>query len=646
MTQTAIIEAFPEHAEPLLKNGYSPVPIIPGTKRPYGLIWTRWCNKPLTMGEVSANGGKWGDHGTGVACGFNRLLHIDIDTEDEKARAAIIAVLKGIFGRGGKAVAKAGKRGYGVFFRLKEGDDTASHNLMGKDKRPLVEFLSWDRQAVIPPTIHPETLQPYQWLTRDTLFNTPIHQLPEISLKDLEEIEKALKPWLREYQADDPEIEKLGVRPHDQELTQAEAKRYSAFAREGLKRRAAELAETLRGARNDTLFRAVCCFGKYAHWGLIPWEEIYSTFHQACQVNRLIRDKGLPAFNRSFNSGRARSANDPLPNLPERPLPGSVKAGGQPNGERKPEAWDDPAPLPEPLAPVKPFSFDLLPEPLRPLSEDIAEKMQCPPDFLGVATMTGLGAVIGRQVGIMPKTHDEEWFEVPNQWAMLIGRPSVMKSPAMEAALKPISLLEGKAQKQFNDELKKFCMGEHLSKLEAQLSSEAAKKELKSGNKQAAMDALKRAEVCEPFEKRYTTDDSTVAALTEILKKNHNGILIKRDELISLVEQFGRPENAGDRGFYLGGWAGKSSYNVDRIERGRIHIKGLCLSLIGTTQPGKISRHIRTLAEAKLRRLKPRKKTPDRPQEGQGRTQTARSTKEQQDRDSPLWKEMNYGNYK
>jgi len=36
--------------------------------------------------------------------------------------------------------------------------------------------------------------------------------------------------------------------------------------------------------------------------------------------------------------------------------------------------------------------------------------------------MTGLGAVIGRKIGIRPqKKHP--WTEVPNLWALLIGRP-------------------------------------------------------------------------------------------------------------------------------------------------------------------------------------------------------------------------------
>ncbi len=80
------------------------------------------------------------------------------------------------------------------------------------------------------------------------------------------------------------------------------------------------------------------------------------------------------------------------------------------------------------LLPVQPFDMALMPVSLRPWMADIAERMQCPRDFLGATIMCALGIVIGRRVGVRPKEYDD-WTEYANQWVCVIGRPSVMKSP-------------------------------------------------------------------------------------------------------------------------------------------------------------------------------------------------------------------------
>src|SRR5262249_34880580 len=112
-----------------------------------------------------------------------------------------------------------------------------------------------------------------------------------------------------------------------------------------------------------------------------------------------------------------------------------------PNG-----SWPAPKPLPDGLLPVEPFSLDFMPNALAPLIEDIANRLQCPPDYVAVAVITALGSVIGRRIGIKPQAKTD-WIEVPNLWGMFIGRPGMLKSPAMMEALKPLHHLEAEAAK-------------------------------------------------------------------------------------------------------------------------------------------------------------------------------------------------------
>ncbi len=87
-------------------------------------------------------------------------------------------------------------------------------------------------------------------------------------------------------------------------------------------------------------------------------------------------------------------------------------------------SWPKPQTLPEGLPPVAAFDFALLPGTLRPWVQDICERVQCAPDYVGVAGMTALGSVIGRKVGIRPPTKND-WTVTPNQWGHIIARPGI-----------------------------------------------------------------------------------------------------------------------------------------------------------------------------------------------------------------------------
>jgi putative DNA primase/helicase len=82
----------------------------------------------------------------------------------------------------------------------------------------------------------------------------------------------------------------------------------------------------------------------------------------------------------------------------------------------------------------------------------------------------------------------------------------------------------------------------------------------------------------------------TVEALGVLLQQNPNGLLVHRDEMLSLLDRMDEEGHADERGFYLTGWAGNSAYTFDRIGRGLdLHVDAVCLSMLGGTQPGRIS---------------------------------------------------------
>lgn len=257
------------------------------------------------------------------------------------------------------------------------------------------------------------------------------------------------------------------------------------------------------------------------------------------------------------------------------------------------EGWPDPQPLPHGLPPVAAFDMALLPDTLAPWAGDISDRMQCPPDFVAVAIMAGLGSIIGRQVGIRPQ-QCTDWVVVPNQWALLVGRPGVLKSPALEAALAPIKRLAALANDAYQDESKDFTVMAKQAKLKAVEGEKSASKVLAKDPGADVGYLLASEEPQPPTLKRYIAVDSNAASLGELHRQNPNGLLVHRDELVSLLKSLDREDQAEARGFYLTGWNGDSSYTFDRIMRGlNLNIPGVCLSILGSTQPGRIAEYIR-----------------------------------------------------
>jgi putative DNA primase/helicase len=257
-------------------------------------------------------------------------------------------------------------------------------------------------------------------------------------------------------------------------------------------------------------------------------------------------------------------------------------------------AWPDPLPLPNALPAVAVFDFALLPDSLRPWIQDIAERVQCPPDFPAVGAMISLAAVVGRKIGIRPKRQDD-WLEVPNLWGAIVGTPGVMKSPALRESMRPLGQLEGKGRERFEDENAEWQRAKELHDIQREVARANLVKSFKKPG--GAMEAPALPDDFaedKPRARRYVVNDCTVEALGEILQGNPNGTLAYRDELIGLLKSLDREGNEGARGFFLSAWSGTDAYTFDRIGRGlNLRIDACCLSLLGSIQPAVIGGYLR-----------------------------------------------------
>ena len=173
--------------------GYHAMPAKPGEKVPghfeagrwsYMARWQDWCGR-MPPEFLHERWESWPDAGVCIAHGA--VVGADVDTDRTDIAAAVVAAL------GPSPVRRRGQKGWMGYYRPGSGCEALGARLRwyhpevfstGEDGRkswpPLVELLLEGTQSVVPPTIHPDTGQPYRWLTPDTLEDTPLGDLPEL----------------------------------------------------------------------------------------------------------------------------------------------------------------------------------------------------------------------------------------------------------------------------------------------------------------------------------------------------------------------------------------------------------------------------------------------------------------------------------
>jgi hypothetical protein len=337
--------------------------------------------------------------------------------------------------------------------------------------------------------------------------------------------------------------------------------------------------------------------------GWLTKHEVMTACHHACLGNNYIEDKGPKAFHDTFESGFSAGLKRPLPDPPDRDasFEGGEKAfadalnenegaGDHSSQSKATPNWPDPKPIRDELPPVPAFDPAFLPDTLAPWIADIAERMQCPVDFVGVSVLIALAATVGRKLAIRPQRRTD-WFEVANLWGCIVGQPGMLKSPAMNEALKPLNKLESEARKENEEAMKEFQRATELHKMKKDANEKRVKAVLGRGDDPS--DLLLSDEPEPPLLRRYVVTNCTYEALGSVLAHNPDGVLAFRDELVSLLKHLDDERNASARGFYLTAWNGTSGYTFDRIVRGMTHIDAACLSLLGSTQPGRLAEYIR-----------------------------------------------------
>lgn len=248
-----------------------------------------------------------------------------------------------------------------------------------------------------------------------------------------------------------------------------------------------------------------------------------------------------------------------------------------------------------PSAPT--MAIELVPLPFRAHVSDVHERMGVPVEMVIIPLIVSVAAIIGRRIAIRPKRQDD-WECVLVLWGGVVARPGALKTPAMAEALRPFRRFEAQLRERYAAERTEREHSAKILDIEARALESQISTASKKGGDIATLAAQlqhKRAEIESLAipEPRLSTQDATVEKLGELLRDNPCGMLLFRDELTGWLRSLDKPGREGDRQFFLEGWNGRGRYTVDRIGRGTIDIPALCVSILGSTQPGPLRAYVR-----------------------------------------------------
>lgn len=202
------------------------------------------------------------------------------------------------------------------------------------------------------------------------------------------------------------------------------------------------------------------------------------------------------------------------------------------------------------------FPLHIFPEAVSPFINSLLSDMKAERGFVGLTLLQAASSAIGS--GIVAATGT--WETNLSVWGCVVGISSSGKSMTQGMILRPLF----KIQRDYDER--------YDSELERSLSMDEPA----------------------PPEKVFIYSDITFEALTrDVLGHNFKGVTSYHDELAKWLDDFERYKNGGsEQSFYTAAWSPNDAYTVRRTSKSRLKIAkdNLVISVVGTTQPGMVSR--------------------------------------------------------
>ncbi|MDY0292777.1 MAG: YfjI family protein [Desulfuromonadaceae bacterium] len=232
------------------------------------------------------------------------------------------------------------------------------------------------------------------------------------------------------------------------------------------------------------------------------------------------------------------------------------------------------------------ISPDMLPNEVGKWVQDVCDRIESPFEIGVVNALSLIGNLIGNRVAIKPKANDYNYLEYPNIWGMVIGSPSIKKTPVFNEISKSVNRLQAKEAKKYSEDMKQFNDDMEIYTIKKSEFQKQLKKAKEGEELTFNLEPPER-----PKRVIHFTQDATIEAIAKIINDNPKGLLVLRDELSGFLKNLDSAGKEEYRSFYLEGWS-SGSKSIDRAGNGNLYIPKLTLGVLGNIQPSIIKPYV------------------------------------------------------
>jgi len=239
------------------------------------------------------------------------------------------------------------------------------------------------------------------------------------------------------------------------------------------------------------------------------------------------------------------------------------------------DEWADPIPLGD-TDDIPEFPVDVLPDWMRDYAIAVADEMQVPVDMSAVLALVATSIINARhyRVEMLPGG----WTEPINLYAVIAMPPSAGKSPVVKKMLGAILAYETEMRQRAEERL------EHCQQKRRIIEKQMKKAEEKGDINEAQryLDDLRQHPL--PVIPRIVANDSTPEALAQLIHDQGEHMALVSTEGGPFDIMAGRYSERTNLDVYLQSWSG-DPFSVDRIGRPSITLKSPLLTIGLTVQP-------------------------------------------------------------
>lgn len=560
------VAQHPASVDAYIRHGWSLVPIPHGSKGPTTSGWNRKENRLHSQSDLLPG------YGIGLAHAYSGTMALDIDdwarAEQELQKHQVS--LNALYAAPDAVVIDSGRKGHGkLVYAMPFGLALPSKKLIdvhvdGTHFNYLDFRCSTANgmtvQDVLPPSIHPDTQQPYRWAGAGHWTRLPLIPMPLLDM------------WQSLLDVDKTRITTGEISASWEEIRSA----LECLSPDISRQEWVTVGMALHWAGTQTNQNAE------ALWLWNEWSKGSDSKYPG--------EREIQIQWNSFRPDKAASVTL-----------GSLFHLARQHGWRKPEidvsglfpstvpsSYQEVVDMVRPLPPVIPF--DVLPQAFRDHAKNISDTMGCDP----VVPLWGaMGAVCGA-VDARSRLELMPGFRVPPVlWLMVIGKPAERKSPGSKPAIEPLELLEHEDRPHFTKRLLDWEVREavYATAKKAMLEYAVSPDGMLDPSGAPSVPELPP----QPVPLRIVIKDITSQKMVRMIADEPRGLLAHLDEMAGWFKRITDKTSGDDRSTWTVAYE-SSSYTMDRVGGGTIHAENFALSIVGNVQPAVFIEHVEALS--------------------------------------------------